>query len=165
MKEKLQAWWKALSQRERRAIGAMGMVLALVLLWQLGIAMPSKSLRETALQLQQAQAEWDQVQTLRAQALALRARGAEASAATMSSSAILQTLKTATAATGDARAQVNEIAPGSFSVRFEQVSPEALARWLQTVRQQARLLPQNADLQRVSAAPVAWRGSIMLGGS
>jgi general secretion pathway protein M len=165
MKEKLQAWWKALSQRERRAIGAMGMVLALVLLWQLGIAMPSKSLRETALQRQQAQAEWDQVQTLRAQALALRARSADAAASTMSGTAILQTLKTATAAAGDARAQVNEIAPGSFSVRFEQVSPEALGRWLQTVRQQARLLPQNADLQRVSAAPVAWRGSIMLGGS
>jgi general secretion pathway protein M len=83
----------------------------------------------------------------------------------MSGTAIVQTLKTATAATGDARAQVNEIAPGSYSVRFDQVSPEALANWLQTVRQQARLLPQNADLQRVNGAPVAWRGSIMLGGS
>lgn len=165
MKQKLHAWWKALSQRERRAIGAMGTVLALVLLWQLGIAMPLNSLRETARQRQQAQAEWDQVQTLRAQALALRARGADTSATAMGSSAILQTLKTATAATGDARAQVNEIAPGSYSVRFEQVSPEALAAWLQTVRQQARLLPHNADLQRVNAAPVAWRGSIMLGGS
>lgn len=165
MKQKLQAWWKALAQRERRALGAMGIVVGLVLMWQLGIAMPLNSLRETARQRQQAQAEWDQVQTLRAQALALRARDTGASAGPMSSTAILQTLQAATAATGDARAQVTEIASGSYSVRFDQVSPEALATWLQTVRQQARLLPQNADLQRVNGAPVAWRGSIMLGAS
>lgn len=165
MKQKLHAWWKGLSLREQRAIGVMGCVLALVLLWQLGIAMPLNSLRETAWQQQQAQAEWEQVQILRAQTLALRQRGASTSTAALDSATILQTLRTATAAAGDARAQINEIAPGSYSVRFEQVSPEALAAWLQTVRQQAHLLPQSADLQRVNGVPVAWRGSVMLGGN
>ncbi len=167
MKQKLQAWWQGLSLRERRAIGVMAIVVALVLLWQAGIAMPLSSLRETARQQQQAQAEWDQVQTLRAQALALRARSTNTNAPTaaISSEAILQTLQTATAASGDTRAQVNETAPGNYNVRFDNVSPEALATWLQTVRQQAHLLPQNADLQRVNGNLGTWRGSITLVGN
>lgn len=166
MKQKLQVWWKGLSQRERRAMTGMGVVVALALLWQLGIAMPLNSLRETARQGQQAQADWDQVRSLRAQALALRALEATGTAASaMDSAAVLRTLQAATAAAGDSRAQVNEVAPGSYSVRFDQVSADALATWLQTVRQQARLLPHNADLQRVDGAPGAWRGRIMLGAS
>lgn len=165
MKEKLNAWWKGLSPRERRAVGAMGIVLTLTLLWQLGIAMPMNSLRDTARQQQLAQAEWEQVQALRAQALALRARGTDSSTTAMGNEAVLQALRTATTATGDTRAQVNELAPGSYRVRFDQVSPEALATWLQTVRQQAHLLPQSAELQGVNGKPGTWRGSIVLGGN
>lgn len=164
MKQKLQTWWRGLSQRERRAMAGMGIVVTLALVWQLGIAMPRNSLRETAQQGQQAQADWDQVRILRAQALALRALDAAGGAASaMDNAAVLQTLLAVTAAAGDARAQVHEVSPGSYSVRFDQVSPDALATWLQTVRQQARLLPHDADLQRVDGAPGAWRGRIMLG--
>ncbi|EGI75917.1 type II secretion system protein GspM [Hylemonella gracilis] len=165
MKQHLLSWWKGLSPRERRALGVMGAVLAFFVLWQLGIAMPLSSLRDSARQQQQAQAQWNQVQVLRAQALALRQRGAEASATAARGQSTLQVLQALTAAAGDAGAQVNEIAPGSYSVRFDKVSPQALAVWLQATRQQARLLPQNADFQRVSGNPVAWQGSILLGGS
>ncbi|MFO6420923.1 type II secretion system protein GspM [Hylemonella sp. W303a] len=161
----LQAWWKGLSPRERRALSVMGVVLAVFVMWQVGIAMPLNSLRDTARQQQQAQAEWNQVQVLRAQALALRQRGAEASAKAARGQSTMQVLQALTLAAGDAGAQVNEIAPGNYSVRFDKVSPEALAVWLQATRQQARLLPQTADFQRVSGNPVAWQGSIVLGGS
>lgn len=161
LKEKLSSWFKSLNPRERRLLALMGAVLAVALVWQLGIAWPKNSLHTAATQKTAALAQWEQVQGLRAQALALRERSQTAAPDRAAMERALEAASANLGASGK-RAQVQAL-PSGFSVTFEKVSPEQFAAWLQQVRLQARLLPQSTDVQR--AADGTWSGRVVLGGA
>ena len=49
------------------------------------------------------------------------------------------------------------------TVALTAVAPDALARWLEQVRINARLVPVQADL-RFNASPAGWSGQVVLAG-
>jgi len=167
----LQARWRALAQRERRAATLGAAVLLAFVLWQWAISPALRTLQQAPEQRAAALAQWQQMQALAAQAQALQQAPPGAAP---SRPATLQALQALSLSHLGPQARVSA-QPDALAVAFSQASPQALADWLQAVRLNTRLLPLRADLQRTDAAtpigatpapPAAqWSGTVWFGGA
>ncbi len=161
LKEVMSARWAALASRERVLVGSAMALIAVALLWWIGIA-PAlskiKTAREAAPQLD---AQWQLMRAQSQEAASLKSQrqlGYDESLRSLEAS--IKTLGAgATLSVNDARA----------SIMLKGVSGDALAQWLAQARANARLVPSELRLQK-SAASVAtattsqttWDGSIAL---
>ena len=148
----LQSRWRNVLPREQRlALLALGVVL-LALLWWGAVAPALKVLRTAPQQHLVLDAQNQQMQRLQAQALALRAQ--PVITANEARSALEASLKPL----GDSAQMVVQVE--RVTVTLKAVSPDALAQWLATARQNARTVPTEARLTRNTAG--AWDGSVVL---
>ena len=147
-----QSRWRNVSPREQRLLMLALGVLLLALLWWVALA-PALTVLKTAPQQHLAlDAQNQQMLRLQAQALALRAQPLiTASEARSALDASLKPL-------GDSAQMVVRVE--RVTVTFKGVTPEALAQWLATARQNARMVPTEARLTRNAAG--AWDGTVVL---
>lgn len=147
--------WQQLAARERRMLTAGALVVALALTYTLAIqpawrvlaAAPAEHARLDQ-QLQRMQQLQAQAQQWQGQA---RSPGSGAAATAALEASVRQRLG------AQARLQV---AGERASVSFSAVPPEALARWLQEARANARALPAEARLTRNAAGQ--WDGTLVM---
>ena len=138
--------WMGLSGRERTGLGLALLVLALGLVWSLGVAPAWRQWQQGQAQTQALQAQWQGMQALQAQASALsgqaRLRPDEAARLLQSSVAMLGAGASLTL-NGD-----------MATVQLKGVSAAALSPWLAQARLQAQSLPVQARLSRSNASGI-----------
>lgn len=144
--------WGQVSRREQRLIALALGVVTLALLWWLALAPALKVLQTAPQQHQALDAQLQQMQHLQAQAHSLRAQPMPA---TDEAIRALQASLKPLAASAQLVLQQERA-----TVTLKAVSPEALAQWLATARQNARTVPTQARLVRNAAG--AWDGTVVL---
>lgn len=157
--DRLRPAWARLAPRERLAVAAAAGVVGLSLLWALGVAPALTTLRQASDQHRQLDAQLDAMRGMAAAAQQLRQQGEGQS---LSPETARRALQQATSDTLGASAQLALQGPQA-TITLRGVSPEALARWLEQVRINARVVPVRADLQR-GGDPAGWTGQLVLGG-
>ncbi len=160
--------WNAFAPRERSLVAAAALLIALALLWWVGIAPALAKLRTAREAAPQVQAK---LQLMRAQATEAASLKAQRS---LSYDESLRALESSvkTLGAGATLSVSNERA----SVSLRAVSGDALAQWLAQVRANARLVPTELKLQKSAAsaasattataavaAATAWDGQLVLG--
>jgi general secretion pathway protein M len=148
----LAQWWQRVSPREQRLIQVAAAVLGLSLLWWLGIAPALKVLKQAPAQHQKLDAQLQTMQQLQAQTQNLRAQ--KALSASEAKELLTQSLKPL-AEHAQMVVQVQRV-----NISLNQVAPEALSQLLATLRQNARMAPIEAHLQRNPAG--TWEGALIL---
>jgi general secretion pathway protein M len=143
--------WQALASRERLGLSIAGAALALLVVWQLGVASAWRTLREAPLQIDRLDAQLQDMQRLASEAQELRGL------APVSAAQAALALKAATDHLG---------AVGKLSVQGERAtltlngaSSEQLRTWLGEARSAARARPVQAQLQR---GPKGYSGTLEL---
>ena len=141
--ERWQQRWLDLSGRERAGLSLALGLLALALVWSVGVAPAWRQWQQGQAQTQALQAQWQGLQALQAQVSALKgqsrvrpddaARLLQASVATLGPSASL-------VVNGD-----------MATVQIKGASAAALSTWLAQARTQAQALPVQARLSRMAA--------------
>lgn len=155
--------WNAFAPRERSMVAAAVVLIAVALLWWVGISPALAKLRAARDAAPQVQA---QLQLMRAQASEAASLKAQRS---LSYEESLRALESAvkTLGAGASLSVSNERA----SVSLRAVSGDALAQWLAQVRVNARLVPSEVKLQKSAAAAnttaatavtTAWDGQLVL---
>ena len=143
--------WMDLSGRERLGLGMAWVVLALALLWSMGVAPAWRQWQQGQVQSRALQTQWQGMQALQAQASALngqnRVRPEEATRLLQNSLATLGPGATMTV-NGDLA-----------TVQIKAASAAAVAQWLAQARVQAQALPVQARLGRAAASANAGPGS------
>ena len=145
-------WWQQRDARERTLLGvAVALVLA-ALLWTLALAPALKTLRQHGTHVQQLQSRLAQMQALQAQANSLQA------GPPLDAAAAQQALQTHTTALLGAQASLSGHAGGA-TVTLRAASPQALGRWLATIRTEAHARVVASRLQRQAEG---WSGTVQL---
>ena len=168
MKQELGKRWQAfaarLAPRERLALLTAAWLLGVLLVWSVAIA-PAWRVLQSAPERQA---------RLLPQAHAMRSMAAEARALRASEAALpadwserLRALEATSSRLLQDQDQVQLSPTGEqVSVTLRDVSPTALAQWLQEVRAGARLRPVRTQLERTGTpAAVRWRGTLVLADS
>ena len=148
----LQARWQSVSRREQRLVKWAVAVVGLALLWWVAMAPALKMLKTADQQRGMVESEWLQMQSLQAQAKVLQAKpqlAAEDARRLLNASVLPLGAALQLANAGD-----------QVRVTVKGVSPDALAQWLATARQNARAVPSEAKLTRNAAG--TWDGFMML---
>lgn len=153
------AAWDRLAPRERLALWLALAVVGLALLWGLGMAPALATLRQAPEQHRQLDAQLDALRRMAATAQQLRQQG---QGQPLSTDATRDALQRATTGTLGDTAQL-AVRGAQATVTLRATPPEALARWLEQVRLNARLVPVQADLQ-ASADSAGWTGQVVLSG-
>ena len=160
----LAARWAAFAPRERMLVGSAIALVAVALIWWVGISPALQQLRQAQEAAPQLDAQWQQMRAQASEAAALKVQRALSYDESLRS--LENSVKTlgpgATLSVSDTRA----------SITLRAVSGDALAVWLAQVRANARLVPSELRLKKSagatstlpSAAPAAttWEGSIVL---
>jgi general secretion pathway protein M len=153
------ARWEGMAPRERRAVSLAAWIVGLALLWWVALGPAINTLRKTPEQNAALDAQLAKMQTLAATAEQLRDQN---NAPTPSRGAAQSSLELATRQLGDS-AQVS-IQGDKAILSLRGTPPQALAAWLDQVRINARLVPENAQLERGNNSADGWRGQITLTG-
>ena len=151
--ERWQQRWLDLSGRERTGLSLALGLLALALVWSVGVAPAWRQWQQGQAQTQALQAQWQGLQALQAQVSALKgqsrvrpddaARLLQASVATLGPSASL-------VVNGD-----------MATVQIKGASAAALSTWLAQARTQAQALPVQARLSRLAGTgPTGTTGTL-----
>lgn len=148
----LRSFWQRADRREQRLLLLAGMVLALGLVWWLGIAPAWRTLRAAPLQHAALETQLQQMQQLQAQVENLRAQTTR-----LGAGAARQALTQALKPLGDHAQTV--VQADRVTVTLTQVAPDALAQLLAEARQNARLMPTEAHLKRPATG--AWDGTLV----
>jgi general secretion pathway protein M len=136
--------WMDLSGRERAGLSVALGVLALALLWSIGVAPAWRQWQQGQGQTQALQTQWQGLQALQAQASALSAQNRVRPEDAVR---LLQTSLT-TLGPGASMAVNGDLA----TVQIKGASAAAVSQWLAQARVQAQALPVQARLGRSSAA-------------
>jgi general secretion pathway protein M len=156
LRQQAGTWWQARTARERQAIALVLLVVVAFILWSLLIQPALDVVRKAPAQLDQLDAQLQQMQGIATESVALRAapRVAPGQAA--------QALKGATDRLGD-RGKIVLLGDRA-TLTLTNVTPEALRAWLGEARSGARARPVEAQLQR---GPLGYSGTIgvALGGN
>jgi general secretion pathway protein M len=151
--------WSRLAARERLALVLAAAVVGLALLWWLGLAPALATLRQAPQQHRALDAQLAHMRAMAASAQALRGQG---SAQPLAREAVQRALDQATRDLLGPGAQQN-LQGDQATIVLNAVPPDALARWLEQVRINARLVPVQADL-RFTPNPAGWSGQLVLAG-
>lgn len=143
-------WWQARTPRERQAIAAVAIVLAAFVVWSLLVQPALNTTRNAPAQLDQLDAQYQQMQRIAGESTALRA------APRVGPTQAAQALKAATDRLGD-RARLTLQGERATLALVAGVNPEALRAWLNEARSGARARPVEAQLQR---GPLGYTGTI-----
>jgi general secretion pathway protein M len=156
LRQQAAAWWQARATRERQALAAVLLVLALFFIWSLLLAPALRTVREAPAQLDRLDAQLQQMQRVAAESSALR------SVAPVSNAQAALALKAASDRLGE-RGRLT-LQGDRASLAFTGVDTDALRAWLLEVRSGARARPVEAQLQR---GPQGYSGtlSVTLGGT
>lgn len=145
------AHWKALGERERLAVGAIGALLGLLLAWSLLLAPALRTLKTAPTELEKLELQLQQMQAQAQEAQALRA------APPVPPDQAQAALKASVDHLGPA-ARMN-LAGDRAVVTLNGVAPELLQGWLGEVRAAARARPVEAQLTR---GPKGYSGTLVL---
>jgi general secretion pathway protein M len=145
-------WWQRVSPREQRLIQVAAAVLGLSLMWWLGLAPALKVLKLAPAQHQKLDAQLQTMQQLQAQTQNLRAQ--KALTANEAKELLTQSLKPL-AEHAQMALQAQRV-----TISLKQLAPDALSQLLATLRQNARMAPTEAHLQRNAVG--TWDGSLVL---
>jgi general secretion pathway protein M len=141
-RDKIRARWRAFGLRERRTIGIGGSVLVVFLLWSLAVQPAWRTLRDTPAQIDQLDAQLQQMRRMAAESRELR--GAPVVGSAQSAAA----LRAATDRLGDhGRLQ---LIGDRATLTLIGATGEELRRWLAEVRSGARVRPIEAALTRAA---------------
>ena len=149
IRQQAAAWWQGRAPRERQALIAVVVVVALFTVWSLFIAPALRTLREAPAQLDRLDAQLQQVQRAAAESVVLR------SVAPVSNAQASLALKAASDRLGD-RARLT-LQGDRASIALTGVDTESLRAWLQEARSGARARPVEAQLQR---GPQGYSGTL-----
>jgi len=148
----VQQLWQRASSREQRLLSVAAIVVALGLLWWLGVAPALKVIKAAPGQQLALDAQLQTMKQLQTQAKDLRAQ--------------------APLTAGDARAaleqSIKSLGAGAqmvvqaerVTVTLTDVAPDLLAQWLAAARQNARMAPKEAHLKRNGKG--GWDGTLVL---
>ena len=140
LRQEARAFWRSRAPRERQALGAGLVAVALVMVWLVLVQPAARSVREAPLQLDQLDRELQQIQGTALEVKALRA------IAPVSSTQATAALKAATDRLGD-HARLSMLGDRA-SLTLNSVDSEALFAWLVEARSAARARPTEASLSR-----------------
>jgi len=151
----LRTHWNGLAQREKRLVTIASALVALVLLWWIGIAPALRVLQQSGAQQRLLEAQLQQMQAMAAQARELQGRPA------IRSEDAVRSLGASVRSDLGAGAQIS-FAGERANVTLKGVPASALARWLSQARINSRALPVEARLTRAAGNPALWEGTIVL---
>lgn len=152
MSTALRHWWTQRAPREQRMLGIALALVAVALLWWLGVAPALRSLRQWETQSLQLQTQLQTMRGLQAEAQGLQAQPPLSTAAAQQ--ALQGTL-------GALESSGGLVVQGTLAtVTLRGTSPQALAQWLARVRTEARLAPSQASLSRDTKG--GWSGTLQL---
>ncbi len=143
--------WQSLAARERGILVAAGLLLALLVVWLIGIQPAWRTLQQAPQQLTQVEAQLQQMQRWADEARRLRA------VAPLSSAQAGEALRAATERLGAGARLV--VQGDRATLTLTGVSSEALRGWLAEARSAARARPVELQLTRAAAG---FAGSITL---
>lgn len=146
----LTASWQRASRREQRSLVLAAVVVAAAMLWWLALAPALAVWRTAPARHQQLDAQLQQMQALQARARALQALP------TLDAAAARRALEAALNPLG-ASAQVTTQAD-RLTATLKGVQAQALAQLLSASRQNAHLLPAQANLKRTGSG---WDGTLV----
>jgi general secretion pathway protein M len=153
-------WLAGLAPRERLALKLMVGVLALASAWSLGVAPAWRTLRDSPARQAELDRQWRTMRALAAQAQTLQARQASLPKTADQLRALASANQRHLGLTGTPQTQ-----SGQATVVLQAVPAAALAAWLEDVRINAHLVPNEVQLNRASAAgPATWSGTVVLAG-
>ena len=142
-----QTLWRSRSSRERLGLTLAASLIALALLWQIGLAPALRTWQEAPTRQATLDAQRERLLQLQQQAQALQALprvGQEEALRWLQGPAI-----EALGPGAQVRVQGDQV-----QVQLQAASPEGLTRWLRQAREQARALPQQVQLHQ-AALPTA----------
>lgn len=147
-----QARWRSAAPREQRLLKLSAAVVGLAVVWWVALAPALKMLKTADQQRGVLESEWLHMQGLQVQAKALQSKP------TLAGADARRLLETSVVPLGAAV----QLASAGEQVRVtvKGLSPDALAQWLTTARQNARAVPSEAKLTRNPAG--TWDGFLML---
>ncbi|TDP62746.1 type II secretion system protein GspM [Roseateles toxinivorans] len=143
--------WQALAERERLGLSIAAAVLGLLLVWQIGVASPLRTLREAPPQIDRLDTQLQDMQRLANEARELRA------VAPVSSAQAALALQAATEHLGEAAKLT--VQGDRATLTLTNASSEQLRSWLGEARSAARARPVQAQLQR---GPKGYSGTVVL---
>lgn len=148
--------WQNLAARERNLILGTAIFLGAVLVWFLLLAPALKILNSADSQMRVLDSQLQQMQIMQQQAQAIQQRPP------LAYDEAVRALTAATAQTMGSAAQIS-VQGEKAAITLQAVHADALARWLEQVRLNARSTPIEAHLTRVStAAGAAWSGTLAM---
>lgn len=152
----LQARWHALAPRERHLLGVAGAVVLVALLWVLLLGPSLRVLRSATGQAAALDSQLQRMQALQAQAATLQQQ------APLRYEDALRALQQATKQTLGATAQLS-VNNERATVTLQAARADALAQWLAQARLNARSVPLEAKITRISTpAGTTWSGVLVL---
>jgi general secretion pathway protein M len=152
LRQRADAAWSALSRRDRRIAKLGALVVAVALIWLIGVQPALRTVREAPSQLDSLDAELQQMQLLAAESRTLRAAPAVAPA---------QAATALSAATARLGARARLVLQGERAiVTLTGVDSESLRNLLTEVRSTARARPIEAQLVRRATG---YDGTLTLG--
>jgi general secretion pathway protein M len=151
--EELRARWRALAPRERRLVASAAGLVALALLWWVGLAPALGTLR--AAEAQHRALDTQLLQMARMQALARQMQAQPPKSHDEAMRQLEQAIRQQLGTTAR-----YSIAGERVTVTLSNTPAAALAQWLSQVRANARALPGEARLARNAAG--GWDGTLVL---
>ncbi len=152
LKSDLGERWRALAQRERRAVLGAGLVLGLGLLWMIGLQPALHTLRQAPVQIEALDAELQTMRALAAETGGLRG------ATPVSRSQAVAALEAATQGMG-AGARLT-MQGDRATLTFAGADASALRQWLELARSAARVRPLELQM---SHGPKGYSGTLVVG--
>jgi general secretion pathway protein M len=150
-KAQASAQWQALGERERLALGAVGVLLGLIVAWSLLFAPALRTLKTAPAELERLELQLQQMQAQAQEAASLRA------APPVPPDQAQAALKASVEHLGSA-ARLN-LTGDRAVVSLNGVAPELLQGWLGEARAAARARPVEAQLTR---GPKGYSGTVVL---
>ncbi|MBY0455502.1 MAG: type II secretion system protein M [Burkholderiaceae bacterium] len=142
----LQRHWKALAPREKNLLRAAAALIALAVLWWLGLAPALHTLQTAPSRHASLDAQWQHMQALQAQAQQLQ------NAPRTTPQAALDALQVSVTERLGTSARLSVVGDRA-TLTLQGTPADALAAWLAQARSNARTLPQEAHLTRTATPP------------
>lgn len=151
-----QARWAQLAPKERTGISMAIALVVIATLWLAVVGPGLQQWRTADTKTRALNAQLQQMQTLQAQAQSIQAQPA------LGYDDAVRALKLATQQTLGATAQISVVGDRAL-VTLQSAQPQALAQWLTQARLNARSVPSEARLTRVSnPGPLLWNGTLTM---